>query len=106
MVSWPKPTTAEDVRRFLGFVVYYRRFIQNFSKISKPLTNLIPTPSKKKTKSRQSTKREWKWENEEQTAFEELKKRLVKAPILAFADSTLPYEVHTDASVLYQQHDG
>jgi hypothetical protein len=39
VVNWPTPTTPEDVRRFLGFVGYYRRFIHNFSKISRPLTS-------------------------------------------------------------------
>jgi hypothetical protein len=48
VVNWPTPATPEDVRRFLGFVGYYRRFIHNFSKISRPLTDLIPAPNKKK----------------------------------------------------------
>ena len=58
VVNWPTPTTPEDVRRFLGFVGYYRRFIHNFSKISRPLTDLIPAPNKKKTKSKYIATRE------------------------------------------------
>jgi hypothetical protein len=45
--SWPTPTTPttpEEVRRFLGFVGYYRRFVKDFSRITRPLTNLIPNP--------------------------------------------------------------
>jgi hypothetical protein len=56
-VNWPIPTTPEDVRRCLGFVGYYRRFIHNFSKISRPLTDLIPAPNKKK-KSKSTATRE------------------------------------------------
>jgi hypothetical protein len=47
LTNWPKPQTPEDVRRFLGFVGYYRRCIKNFSLVSRPLTDLLPTPNKK-----------------------------------------------------------
>jgi hypothetical protein len=42
--------TFEEVRRFLGFVGYYRRFVKDFSRIARPLTNLIPVTTKKKGK--------------------------------------------------------
>ena len=111
VVNWPKPTSPEDVRRFLGFVGYYRRFIQDFSKISRPLTDLIPTPNKK-SKKKSKNPREWIWGKDQDTAFETLKQHLVSAPILGYANSSLPYELHTDASgsalgaVLYQEQDG
>ena len=38
VINWPIPSTPEDVRRFIGFAGYYRRFIKNFSQISRPLT--------------------------------------------------------------------
>lgn len=46
--NWPTPSNSEDVRKFLGFVGYYRKFILNFSKIARPLTSLIPTTTKSK----------------------------------------------------------
>jgi hypothetical protein len=56
VLQWPTPTSQEDVRNFLGFVRYYRKFIKDFSKIAKPLTQLmpIPTDSKKAAKKRAS----------------------------------------------------
>ena len=111
VTNWPTPKTPEDVRRFLGFVGYYRRFIKNFSQISRPLSELMPTPTSKR-KGKYHHQRPWKWETEQQTAFSTLKELLSTAPILGYADSTLPYELHTDASgtglgaVLYQDQDG
>ena len=99
VINWPKPTTPEQVRRFLGFVGYYRRFIQNFSRVSRPLTDLMPTPHSKRSKKKKSTtKKEWKWNKEQDTAFETLKQHLISARILGYSDSSLPYELHTDAS--------
>lgn len=112
VVNWPKPRTPEDVRRFLGFVGYYRRFIENFSRICRPLTDLMPSPLKKKIKGKNRQTREWHWGAEQDKAFETLKTHLVSAPILGYADSTLPYELHTDASgdslgaALYQEQNG
>ena len=72
VTSWPRPTNPTEVRRFLGLAGYYCRFVQNFSKIATPLTNLT----------RKVTKYEWTEQCEE--AFQELKKRLTSVPILAF----------------------
>ena len=53
VTEWPQPTTVTEVRSFLGFVSYYRRFIPNFSKVAKPLNKLLQnlegTPCQKKT---------------------------------------------------------
>lgn len=46
--NWPTPSNSEDVRKFLGFVSYYRTFILNFSKIARPITSLIRTTTKSK----------------------------------------------------------
>ena len=69
----------------------------------------MPTPTKKKQKDKTTkVKKPWHWGEAQDKAFEELKQHLVQAPILAYADSNLPYELHTDASgdalgaVLYQ----
>jgi hypothetical protein len=110
VVNWPKPTNPEDIRRFLGFVGYYRRFIRQFSHISKPLTDLMPNPTSKKSKKYQQ--KPWQWGDEQDIAFETLKQQLISAPILGYANFELPFEIHTDASgtaleaVLYQEQDG
>ena len=111
--DWPTPSTPEEVRRFLGFVGYYRRFIPNFSKIARPLTNLIPatnTPKRRKVKTPHSGI--WKWDEEEEQAFTTLKQHLISYPILAYPDFSKHFEIHTDASlqglgaVLYQEIEG
>ena len=112
VTNWPKPQTPEDVRRFLGFVGYYRRFIKNFSLVSRPLTDLMPTPNKKHQKRKSKTKKTWTWENEQNQEFKTLKERLIASPILGYANCSLPYKLHTDASgdalgaVLYQEQEG
>ncbi|CAH9077225.1 unnamed protein product [Cuscuta europaea] len=85
VVDWPTPTTVTEVRRFLGLAGYYRRFVKDFSKIAKPLTNL----TKKTTK--------FIWGEECKKAFQELKQRLTTAPILTLPSGTEGFEVYSDA---------
>ena len=109
VTKWPQPTTVTEVRSFLGFVSYYRRFMPNFSKVAKPLNQLLQnlegTPSQKK-------KFEVYWGPEQQETFETLQKLCTDSPILAYADFKAPFVLHTDASgdglgaVLYQVQDG
>ena len=109
VTEWCQPTTVTEVRSFLGFVSYYRRFIPNFSKVAKPLNQLLQnlegTPSQKK-------KFKVYWGPEQQEAFETLQKLCTESPILANADFKAPFVLHTDASgdglgaVLYQVQDG
>ena len=72
----------------------------------------MPTPNKKHQKRKSKTKKTWTWENEQNQAFETLKERLVTSPILGYANYSLPYKLHTDASgdalgtVLYQEQEG
>jgi hypothetical protein len=63
--SWPVPTNVKELRSFMGFCGYYRKFIQNFSKLAKCLDKLTEKG------------RKFEWTNKCQTAFEELKNRLV-----------------------------
>jgi transposase InsO family protein len=112
--NWPVPSSPEDIRKFLGFAGYYRRFVENFSKIAKPLSELMPKSASKKnkTKSKSSDGVQWRWDTQQQEAFDELKTRLCSQPILGFPDYDLPFELHTDASaqglgaVLYQKQGG
>ena len=52
--TWPRPRNPEEVRKFIGFVGYYRKFVHNFAKIARPLTDLMPSPnSKRKSKTKE-----------------------------------------------------
>ena len=103
--KWPKPKTLNDLRSFLGFVGYYRKFIKNFSSIAKPLNDLLQGIDNTKKGVKQKPV---KWELEQQIAFDELKDALCDSPVLGYADYTKPFILHTDASldglgaVLYQ----
>ncbi|GKA25127.1 putative reverse transcriptase domain-containing protein [Tanacetum coccineum] len=85
--SWAAPTTPTEVRQFLGLAGYYRRFIEGFSLISKPLTKL--TQKNKK----------YEWGKEEEEAFQTLKQKLCSAPILALPEGTEDFMVYCDASL-------
>ncbi|GJY97738.1 reverse transcriptase domain-containing protein [Tanacetum coccineum] len=95
----PHPTTVKGVRSFLGHAGFYRRFIKDFSKISRPMTHLLEknTP--------------FIFSNECIQAFQTLKNKLTEAPILIAPNWDLPFELMCDASdyaigaVLGQRHD-
>ena len=97
--NWPTPRTTKDLRSFLGFCSYYRRFLEGFSKIAAPLHDLVneacTKPGKKRAKVADLTEL---WSPKHQEAFEELKAGLSSAPTLAYADFTKPFIVETDAS--------
>ena len=80
VTNWEAPTTVGEIRSFLGLAGYYRRFIENFSKIAKPVTELL----KKDTK--------FKWTEECEASFQELKKHLVRSPVLILPDQPKDYE--------------
>ena len=108
VTEWPRPTTVTEVRSFLGFVSYYRRFIPNFSKVAKPLNTLLQNLE---GTSNQKKKFKVNWGPEQQEAFETLQRHCTEAPILAYADFKSPFILHADASsdglgaVLYQNQD-
>nr|GEU47901.1 putative reverse transcriptase domain-containing protein [Tanacetum cinerariifolium] len=83
--TWFAPTMPTKVRQFLGLAGYYRRFIESFSLISKPLSKL--TQKNKK----------YEWGMEEEEAFQTLKQKLCSAPILAFPEGTKNFIVYCDA---------
>ena len=92
IVDWPVPKTMYDVRSFLGFSNYYRKFMYRYSQIAKPLNNLILGENTKKKKAPVD------WQKCHQEAFDKLKGLCSKAQILAYADYTKPFRVYTDAS--------
>ena len=66
--NWPVPANPDELRSFVSFAGYYRRYVKNFSVVAKPLTDLLPPTSAKKNKQKQK-KTEWVWTAKEQTAF-------------------------------------
>jgi hypothetical protein len=80
------PMTMSEVRSFLGLAGYYRRFIPNFSKITKPITELLKKENK------------YVWSDACDEAFKHLKKLLTTSPVLAQPDTTKPFDVYCDAS--------
>ena len=115
------PRNEKETRGFLGLCQFYRKFIQNFQKIAEPLYKLLQSDEKyyqqvwTRTgwKQQQIEEPTWndKWQHEQQQAFEELKHRLITAPVLAHPDFDKPFILYTDAStiglgaVLAQQQD-
>ncbi|WVZ97472.1 hypothetical protein U9M48_043006, partial [Paspalum notatum var. saurae] len=86
VLNWKQPETVTEIRSFLGLAGYYRRFIKDFSKIAKPMTSL----TKKNAK--------FVWGPKCEEGFQELKKLLTTAPVLAQPDVTKPFDVYCDAS--------
>jgi hypothetical protein len=73
-VAWSIPTTVTEIRSFLGLVGYYRRFIEGFSKIAKPMTSLLEKG------------REFKLDEKCQDSFDQLRMRLMSSLVLVMPD--------------------
>ena len=86
VLNWKRPETVTEIRSFLGLAGYYRRFIQNFSRIAMPLTKL--------TRKNQP----YVWDEKCERSFTELKERLTSAPVLIIPDPSETYVVYSDAS--------
>ena len=85
VAAMPSPTSVSQLRRFLGMVNYYARFIADIAVKRKPLTKL-------------TGKMPWRWGAEEESAFEQLKEDLTTAPVLRPPDWSRPFILHTDFS--------
>ena len=98
ITEWPVPKNVSDVRSFKGMANFYRRFIKDFSRICKPLDRLTGDVP-------------WKWEAEEQEAFDTLKKCFTSTPVLAAWQPARQNQIEVDASnfaigaILSQQQD-
>ncbi|GKE99857.1 putative reverse transcriptase domain-containing protein, partial [Tanacetum coccineum] len=84
--DWASPKSPTEIRQFLGLVGYYRRFIEGFSKIAKPMTKL----TQKKVK--------FVWGDKQEAAFQLLKQKLCSAPILALPEGREDFISYCDAS--------
>ena len=85
IVVWSIPTTVTEVRSFLGLVGYYRRFIEGFSTIAKPMISLLEMG------------REFKWDEKCQDSFDQLKKRMMSPSVLVMPDLQKGFDIYCDA---------
>ena len=101
--DWPILKTSKEVHSFIGLASYYRRFIPNFAKWSRPLNVLIMPPAHQAKVCRSEMKKseltEFMWSKECQEGFDALKNALTTAPVLAYPDYTQPFILETDASL-------
>jgi hypothetical protein len=86
VVNWARPMSVHEVRSFLGLVGYYRRFIEEFSKLAAPLTKLT-----RKNKV-------FFWSEDCERSFQELNHRLVTTPVLTLPSETRGFVIYSDAS--------
>ena len=86
VITWPTPTNKRDLRRFLGLCSYYRKFIESFADVAGPLYAII----EKETV--------FAWTDQCKEAFDELKRRLTAAPVLAYPTVSGRFTLDTDAS--------
>ena len=101
--DWPTPKTPKEVHSFVRLASYYRRFIPNFAKWAGPLHALIVPASFKQKIHRGEMKKsdlpEFQWTPACQEGFDQLKKALTEAPVLAYLDYSKPFILETDASL-------
>ena len=92
IMEWPTPRTIKEVLSFLGFANFYRRFIEKFSKLALPLTELT------KTKEKDGKKALFKWDEKCQKAFNMLKRKFASYPIIQHFNPDKPTTVEVDSS--------
>ena len=86
VLNWKTPESVSEIRSFFGLAGYYRRFVPEFSKIARPMTELL----KKGVR--------FSWDDKCEQAFQTLRKLLTSAPVLTQPDITRPFDVYCDAS--------
>ncbi len=112
VANWRRPQTLQELRSFLGFASYYRRFVKGFSRIAEPLNALVAEVIRVQKTKRPKVDLGDKWVEACENAFQTLKVALTSAPVLAYADFSKPFILEIDASfqglgaVLSQEHKG
>ena len=84
VLEWPTTKCVKDVQKFLGLANYYRRFIEEFATVARPLHDLVKKDKK------------WDWAEREEKAFRELKERFIKEPVLAAPDIDKKMRIEVD----------
>jgi hypothetical protein len=85
VLSWKTPASVSDISSFLGLAGYYRRFIEGFSKINKPMTELLEKD------------KQFRWTPACESSFQELKKRLTTALVLVMPNMEKSFSIYCDA---------
>lgn len=98
VANWRRPNHVSELRSFLGFVSYYRRFVEGFAKLAAPLHQLVAELAGTKSKRRLSQVLGAAWTSQCNDSFEALKAKLVSAPVLTYADFSRPFILEVDAS--------
>lgn len=112
VAKWPPPKTVSELRSFLGFASYYRRFVEGFAKLAAPLHRLVAELGSTRTKRRSTQIAIENWNEVCRQSFEALRTKLTNTPVLAYADFSLPFVLEVDAShgglgaVLSQEQEG
>ena len=86
VLNWDRPRNVTEIRSFLELVNYYRQFMENFSRIAAPMMKLTRKDIS------------FVWDDKCEEAFNELKQRLISAPVLVVPNPEMMYTVYTDAS--------
>ena len=86
VLEWPTPNCVKDVQKFLGFANYYRRFIEGFAFITRPLHDMVKKDKK------------WEWTERQKKVFKKLKKWFTKELVLAALDLDKKMRMEVDAS--------
>ena len=85
VAEWPRLNSKKEVQQFVGFVNFYQHFIKDYSTIARPLFDLMGNV-------------DFRWGEEQERAFAELKERVTSAPILALLDDNKPFRLEADSS--------
>jgi len=85
VLNWPIPKNVKDIRKFLGLTNYYRRFIKDFVKVARPMNMLTRKDVK------------WQWGEEQEQAFDELKRIFTSRPVLVAPDLDKEFRIEVDA---------
>ena len=99
--EWPEPRTVREIRIFIGFINYYRRFVKHFSRLAAPLnllTKKLPNEARKGQKMRNEESVPIELGDKARQSFQDLKNMFLESPILVHFDPSCPTKVETDAS--------